>query len=280
MSGNPYIDDGGYLDDGPVSGSRTSVLAVSSLATSLLCCIPLLGVISIVLGASSLLLIGRSNGRLTGRGAAIAGLIVGIMTTVIWGAVGAGVLQAQRFYITQMVPPAETVFGSVATRDVTTLRTTLNPDAMNDLDDARIESFMAAYEREFGGYVSVATDWGTLVDSFVETFSNTQNQGNGNVQINNITPVPVGVVGQNKSRVVFMIFDESSLSTGQPSITDVLVMLDGDECFTLREDGPGVKMGHAMWLTVVPLEEVGVAGGAAPASGGDSSGEAPGDSES
>jgi len=266
MSRDPYIDGGGYLDDdGPVSASRTSVLAVSSLATSLLCCIPFLGVISIVLGASSLLLIGRSNGRLTGRGAAIAGLIVGIMTAVIWGAVGAGVLQAQRFYVTQMVPPAETVFGSVATRDVASLRTTLNHDATNDLNDARIEAFMAAYEREFGGYVGIATDWDTLIDSFVQTFSNSQNQGGGNVQINNATPVPVGVIGQDKTRVAFIVYEESSLGGGQPYIADIMVLLDGERCFTLREDGPARKMGLAMWQDVVPLEEVGVPAPSTPA---------------
>lgn len=256
MSGNPYIDEVGYLDEGPVSGSRTSVLAVASLATSLICCIPLLGVLSIVMGVSSLVLIGRSNGRLTGRGAAIAGLIVGIMTSVIWGAAVAGVLQAQRYYITQMVPPAEVAFGSVATRDVATFRTVLNHDATNDLNDARIELFMEAFETEFGGFQSVATDWGTLFESFAETYSSSHSQGNNSVQINNVTPVPIGVVGQNKKRVVWVIFDESSIKGGTPYIADLMVMVDGTDSFVLREDGPGLKMAHAMWLNVTPLEDV------------------------
>ncbi len=273
MSRDPYIDGGGYLDDdGPVSATRTSVLAVSSLATSLLCCIPFLGVISIVLGASSLILIGRSNGRLTGRGAAIAGLIVGIMTAVIWGAVGAGLMQAQRYYITQMVPPAETIFSSVETRDIATFRTTLNHDATNDLNDARIEEFMSAFEREFGGYVGVATDWGTLIDSFKETFSNSQNQqGGGHVQVNNATPVPVGVIGKSKSRVVFMVFDESSLGGTQPYVADVMVLLDGERFFTLREDGPAARLGMVMWGEPrVPLDEVGVPDPPAAAPGSES----------
>ncbi len=251
MSENPYIDGGGYLDDGPVKGSRTSVLAVASLATSLLCCIPFLGVFSIIFGAASLLLIGRSNGRLTGKGAAIAGLIVGIMTAVIWGAAGAGALQVMTFYKKQMIPVAETAMYAVNQDDVAGLRALLNGDADGDLTDAQIIAFMSMCETEMGTVSGAARDFGTIWESFLNTYQRSQgnNSGGGGQFDEAITPVPIGLLTANGHYFAWVLFDGHTLSGQQDrKIADIMIMQDGKNGFTLRDDGPGRDMCDAMSL--------------------------------
>ena len=260
MSENPYIDGGGYLDDGPVKGSRTSVLAVGSLATSLLCCIPFLGVLSIILGAASLLLIGRSNGRLTGKGAAIAGLIVGIMTTVIWGAVGAGVLQAKTFYSKQMIPVGDAAMAAVQADDVSAMRALLNTKADGDLTDDQIRLFMAACHEEMGTIHGAEYDLGMILESFGETYQRSRggNSGGGGQfdDADNPWPAPVGIVTSNGKFVVWVVFDSTTLKGEQDrKVADLLVMQTGQTGFTLRDDGPGRDMGDAMSLrTSTPSE--------------------------
>jgi hypothetical protein len=251
MSGNPYIDEVGYLEDGPRKGSRTSVLAVASLASSLVCCIPLLGVISIVFGAASLLLIGRSNGRLTGKGAAIAGLIVGIMTTVIWGAIGAGTLQGWSFYSKQMIPVGESAMFAVNRGDVTAMRALLNPAADADVTDEQILAFMAACELEMGTVSEASRDPGTIWESFIETFKRSQgnNQGGGGQFDEEVAPTPIGIETANGKYLIWTLFDATTLKGQQDrKLADIMVMQDGKNGFALRDDGPGKDMCNTMSL--------------------------------
>jgi hypothetical protein len=67
----------------PILATRTSVLAISSLVMGLFWMFGLGSLAAIVLGTMSLRQIGRSNGTLTGKRLAIAGMIAGIIGLVI-----------------------------------------------------------------------------------------------------------------------------------------------------------------------------------------------------
>lgn len=92
MTRNPYAHP---VDYGPdyVPEQRTSVMAILSLIFSLICCIPGTGVIGLILGIAAIIAISSSNGRLAGRGAAIAGIIIGALTSVLWLAMTFGATQ-------------------------------------------------------------------------------------------------------------------------------------------------------------------------------------------
>ena len=68
------------------SNSRPSTcgLAIGSLVCGLLFFVPFAGLVAIILGAISLSKIKHSNGSLTGRGMAIAGIIVGAFSLVFF----------------------------------------------------------------------------------------------------------------------------------------------------------------------------------------------------
>ncbi len=54
---------------------RTSGMAIAGFVTSFLC-----GLLGIILSAVALSEIGKSQGRLTGEGLAIAGIVIGVVT--------------------------------------------------------------------------------------------------------------------------------------------------------------------------------------------------------
>ena len=66
----------------PPPVAKTSGLAVASLVCSLILCIPLLGLVGAILGIASLGATKRPGVR--GRGLAVAGILVGLLATVVW----------------------------------------------------------------------------------------------------------------------------------------------------------------------------------------------------
>ena len=88
MSRNPYAHPEPEVDELPAA-HRVSALAVSSLVASLLCCPPM-GLIGAVLGVAALPGIARSGGQLGGRSLALAGIVAGLITTMLWGGLVVG----------------------------------------------------------------------------------------------------------------------------------------------------------------------------------------------
>src|SRR5262245_11130022 len=73
--------------------ARVSGLAVSSLVFGWLCCIPGSGLIGTILGGAGLVSISKSDGRLSGRTMAFIGIVLGLLGTALWLAVGVGARQ-------------------------------------------------------------------------------------------------------------------------------------------------------------------------------------------
>jgi hypothetical protein len=68
---------------------QTSGAAVASLICGILGCVPLItGLLAVILGIVGLRT--TKDPRYTGRGMAIAGLVLGILSLVVWGAIGGG----------------------------------------------------------------------------------------------------------------------------------------------------------------------------------------------
>lgn len=76
----------------PVAGRERSKLALWSLILSLLFFVPPLGIVGLVLGIVSLVRISKSGGARDGRGLAIAGTLIGAVTTVMVCCIGPAIL--------------------------------------------------------------------------------------------------------------------------------------------------------------------------------------------
>lgn len=155
MTSNPYAQ----TDFGPdyYPEQRTSVLAILSLVFSLICCLPGTGVVGIVLGIAAIVAIASAQGRLAGRGMAIAGLIIGVFTTVLWLAVGFGMMS----FAGSLNIYGESIEDMQAGRPADA-RLVLAPSADTAVTDERLVAFGQQITDEWGAYTGMpggVFDW-------------------------------------------------------------------------------------------------------------------------
>jgi hypothetical protein len=149
MSRNPYAQPpiGPEAAIDYVEPSRVSALAISSLVFGILCCIPGFGLISTILGGASLINISRAEGRLSGRGFALTGLVLGLVGSLFWIATVFGVSLTIN-EIGRYGP----VVKAFQTGDRTTARAALSASAVAKLTDDRASEFGNEITKELGDY--------------------------------------------------------------------------------------------------------------------------------
>jgi hypothetical protein len=252
MNQNPYANDpyggspyGGGMEAGH-GPTRTSVLAVLSIVFSLICILPGTGVIGILLGVGALAAISRSNGRLEGKGAALSGVILGLITTVLWAAIAIGALQGWTYYTERMIPTGDRFFTALSVGDVEAARAELSVEANEAVSDERLAWFNAQIESNIGPVQDVATSFDTIGQSFGRVFQ--QSQGGGPPQQTTVTTqnndavVPIGVLGASGSMIAWVVYDEQTIAGGPkttPKMRDVFVQFENQSIVALRAGGPG-----------------------------------------
>ncbi len=267
MSQNPYQqnEDYGYGGDDYdyPDPPRTSLLAVFSILCAIPCgCIPFVGAIpgllAVTLGAVSLGLIKRSNGRLSGRTPAITGIFLGLLMVVIHVALSIGVMQGFTYYQKTMQPVASTFFMSATQGDFTKARSVLTATADADVTDEQFASFIEAIEVNEGKITGVNANIGQMFESFGTIYSGSRQTTtvSGNQGSNDAMPIPFRVDTDQGSFIGIAIFDPISLGSPQPKLVDVMALLPGPRAVLLRNYGPGaLEAAAAFGATVVTHEE-------------------------
>jgi len=272
MQANPYQSGGGW-DSGDGFGDappadRVSLTAVFSLLCSLPCCvIPLLGLVGVALGALSLAFIGGSNGRLSGRGVAATGIVLGLVTSVIWGAIGFGALQAWTFYSKQMVPLADQTLVAMRDGDYTAARSFMSGGLSAALTDERMAWFIDTVQAEFGKIDFAASDFGRVAEGFGAVKG-----AQGNMTMYGIG-APFGLVCEKGTALGWVFFDENGLGQNPQRVEiDDMAALISSGGASLRETGPASSMIGSMGIKLLRGPEAPAApeGTGAPEEGADS----------
>lgn len=249
MRNDPYAKDGHAFDGEP---ERTSAMAIASLATSIGCCIPGVGLLAALMGVISLGLIGQSHGRLSGRAPAAVAIMLGLIGTVIWGAIGAGGLQAWTFYKKQMAPVADRALMAAAAGDIVALRAEMNPDAAGDFDEARVRFFIETIEAEQGAIEGTVTDLHTTFQAFGRIYSGNRPQpGPGPGGPGDFVPVPVTLRCAGGDVLAWPVFDKGGFGSGTVRLVDILVQMPDMEAVALREDGPAASFAPSLGWTLI-----------------------------
>lgn len=140
----------GYADDAVLPPpSRTSILAITSLVLSLICFIPTFSVIAVLLGALSLIFILNSNGRLSGRGFAIGGIVLGLIVTAFQVALLIGASSVMGLAMRSTEAP----YIALESGDANNFRSYLHPNVGPTVSDAQIQAFAAAVQKSGGKVV-------------------------------------------------------------------------------------------------------------------------------
>lgn len=154
---NPYaqpMEDAGAAGYAPPQ-PKMSGLAVASLVCSLFICCPIVTLIGPLLGLSAIISISANPAERRGKGLAIAGIIIGILTTALWAAgiyFGAQLMRGAGEFVTQEVPAA---FDAGYDDKFLEFRAVLSARASRSATDDEIRQFLADLESRYGPYVGM-----------------------------------------------------------------------------------------------------------------------------
>lgn len=250
--GAPAYDPEGAMYAQP---PRTSVMALLSFFCSIPCCfIPIFPPLGVILGAVAVSLISSSRGRLAGRGFAIAGIILGILTTTLWVATIFGGVQVFTFYNKQMVPTVSQVIAEGSAGRPDQARAVLGATAQGEVSDERLAAFIGAIELAHG---EVAGASGSF-EMVGRGFERARQQQLEIPDFGNIQGAPLAIQTATGPIFAYAFFDKAALNTQSVELLDILVYIDDSKVVTLRESGPAASFAASIGLDVVDL-------GAAPA---------------
>lgn len=132
---------------------RTSGLAVASLVCSLICCLPITTIPGVILGVVALAAISK-NPHLSGRGLAIAGIVLGIIFTIGQGVIG---LSIHRGYVEFRDTPAQILEPGFA-GDYTALRENFGTPGQR-VSDEQARAFIDELRNRYGELRGSDIDW-------------------------------------------------------------------------------------------------------------------------
>lgn len=213
----------GDLDAPP----RISGLAVAALVCGILCCIPVVGLMAVILGGASLVAIRQAEGRLGGKTLAIVAIVLGSIGTVAWGAIYYGARQGYISYTKGAVEPAQAALRGIEVKDWKAAKDLLEPGVRAKLTDADWAVFADGIGAKFGLVQGQPTsmDWSVINPQGVPAHA---------------TFVPVFVEFQQGPGVVFLISDTSNILTGvvyggdvRGNVTNILVQGRGKQLWLI-----------------------------------------------
>jgi hypothetical protein len=218
MTRNPYahpIEESNQ----PEQPQRVSGLAVGSLVFGLLCCIPGSGLIGAILGGAALVRIGGARGRLSGRGLAFTGLILGVLGTVIYIALAIGVMGV----LNGITVYGKTV-GDIQNKNYAAVRAMLDPATSAAVSDARIDEFAAQITDVRGVYQGTPKGLGGWISSYMEVGPDIQSaQTQAGTPQSRTIPMPLKF--DRGTGVGLFIIDPSSTGpTGAARLEDLAVL--------------------------------------------------------
>ena len=142
--------------------TKTSGAAVCSLVCGLVICVPgLTGLVAVITGIIGIAETGKP--AVKGRGMAIAGLVLGILSLAGWGAIGAG------GYAMYRAAGPQRTFARTFVTDLSANR--IDQCVQNSSANLNKDTLATAYQKMQG--------WGTLQDTTIVAFN--LNNTNGNI---------------------------------------------------------------------------------------------------
>ncbi len=239
MTRNPYahpMGDDPLASDGPPS--RVSGLAVSSLIFSILCCIPGSGLIGTILGGAGLISISKSQGRLSGRTLAFIGVVLGVLATGFWLALGVGMRQAIAIAEREVFQPMVATARAMENQDWTAAHKLISPKVSDD----DIKAFADKIKNDLGGIVGLPQQM-----DFNKMFGSQQPPNLGAVNGQTVLPLPMEF--KNGAAMVFLVTDSPTtigdvfLQGGKldGKLTNIGIVCNGKEYWLVDAKKSGSK---------------------------------------
>lgn len=186
---NPYT---ALQRDDIILERKVSVMAIVALVVALLgllvCIIPGLAGLGALLGVASLVIISQSDGRVSGRGLAIASIVIGLMVTVFQISIAIGVRQAMAQANTAFFGPMSGIVTEAEKKDLAKIQSLFTKPAADRITQAHVDAFADGVYAELGAFKGVPGGIVPLIRGYTQLGPTMQQiqQGSGDV-----IPVPV-----------------------------------------------------------------------------------------
>lgn len=216
-----------FTQDAPQK-QRISILAISSLVLSFICCIPGVSALGAGLGIAAVIVIGRASGRLTGNALAVVGVVLGLLITAGWAAVGLGTSSAIRQFKSY-----ETVLVGAQTSDMSTARKMLSVEADQAITDERIVQFGQEFNAEWGSFVDVPAGVGPYISGLLDAGPQWQVMQLAQNEYPGKQLIPLPAEFDNGSTLVFVVIDKSQIRANTPSIKNMGIVTHKDKVIWL-----------------------------------------------
>lgn len=205
--------------DGMFEDQKTSLSAIIGFVLALVgCCLPT-GILGVVLGVFGLIGIGRSGGRVGGKGLAIAAIIIGVLNTVVQIGLVIGLVQWGRS-TAQFGDRAGAMLTAIEQGDYDEARGFLSGDVAL-ATDAELAAFSDQVNNTLGSFVSTP-------DSIVALFGGWIEFGQQMQQHQIPMAVPVVLTFEHDRAMMLYVWEPQNAGPGMPSMTDLrLIYLDG-----------------------------------------------------
>ncbi len=246
MSQTPYGQPGQVHERrfgvDPMMPTRTSALAVSSLVFGLVCCLPATGLIGMMLGVAGIAVISRSEGRLRGNGLAVAGVILGLISTLAWVAIGVGMARGYQGFKANVFEPTRALTEAVEKGDLAGVAAMMDPAAAADVTPEALTAFRDDVTDKLGKFRGMLQHWPQFNGSGTSQSSHIPLTGSQFV-------LPVLANFEKGDAIILVICDSpggfSYFIWGSESITGhivnvVIMTQDGDETALFKPKATGV----------------------------------------
>jgi hypothetical protein len=219
------------LPDDELPIARTSKLAIASFISGMVCCIPLLGSAAVIMGAFAVARISQSRGRLDGRPLAIIGMVLGMLSLVLWVGLFIGMASAVGQVHRNVIVPTENAMLAIERQDWAAAKTFMKPSTV--VTDEQWSKFRDAYHASLGDFIGLQND--LSIEQAFRAYSQRKTLTVATPG-KNAFPLPVPYRFKNGDASVFLIIDESVSPWGPIShdltlngLVENLAIVKGDE---------------------------------------------------
>ncbi|HLP85651.1 MAG TPA: hypothetical protein VK157_14975 [Phycisphaerales bacterium] len=173
---------------------KVSVMAIVALVVAILgfvvCIIPGLAGLGALLGVAALVIISQSDGRVGGRGLAIAAIVLGLLMTIFQIGLAIGIRQTMSKANTAFFGPLGGIMTEAEKKDLAKVQTYFTKPAADRITQAHVDAFADGVQAELGAFKGVPQGMFPLFSAYSQLGPIMQ-QFQGRNGSGDVIPVPV-----------------------------------------------------------------------------------------
>ena len=240
------------------AGSVAAAVSGNSGVIVVVFALPLLGLTATGLGLLGLREIKRGQGRITGRFPALIGVFLGLLSAVVQGAFGFGVLRTYMDNRNALAPAVGRAFTELDQDQWKLASMGFTPEDQKGPSRERLESVVKQLHAELGACRGAEFDWSVFQES-IAVASAVPKSTAAQAPMPADLPRPTRLVFERGTALVLCFLNDRALEAGEVRLNDAMILpVPSGGSITpvsrpvivLLADGPGAKLAKSIGLSV------------------------------